>query len=380
ERDGSPKLLAMGVRDKRAGADFRFGRPMAFGQGANRYTYDGSRRIGDSPVYVRGEHDSPEAESVPRGTLQVLVSAPLEIPRNSSGRLELAQWIASRDNPLAARVMANRIWLQLFGTGLVPTADDFGLAGRAPSHPELLDHLAIRFIDGDWSVKKLIRYLVTSRVYQLSSTSTKLSMEVDPGNVLLWRMSPRRLDAESLRDGMLAISGLLDLRPQVGSAVATQGEGPVDRFGYVPISRSINDPENVHRSIYLPIVRDNLPESLALFDAADPSLITARRQQTTVPSQGLYLLNNEFVVRVSDAAAQSLLKIGDQEERIQTAFLRFFGREPTDEEIDGAREFIASYQNDAPPRTRFGRPSGELERWSAFCQALFASAEFQYRK
>src|SRR5262249_34524205 len=149
------------------------------------------------------------------------------------------------ENPLTARVMVNRVWLQLFGRGLVPTANDFGLAGRPPTHPELLDHLAHHFMDSGWSVKKLIKHLVMSRVYQLSSTANDAAVEIDPDNTLLWRMTPRRLDAESLRDALLAVSGQLDTTPPVGSVVARAGEGPVARFGPGgdPIA-AINDPRN----------------------------------------------------------------------------------------------------------------------------------------
>ena len=204
--------------------------------------------------------------------------------------------------------MVNRVWLHLFGRGLVPTADNFGAAGRPPTHPELLDHLALTFMDDGWSVKKLIKRVVMSHAYQLDSKFDAAAFEVDPDNAFLWRMTPRRLDAESLRDSMLAVSGQLDTTPPVGSVVARAGEGPA---GLGPLGRrtgcerrqAINDPRNTQRSIYLPIVRDNLPEALALFDASDPSLITADRPTTTVPSQGLFLLNNPFVMRAADAAA-----------------------------------------------------------------------------
>ncbi|MCH5378059.1 MAG: DUF1553 domain-containing protein, partial [Planctomycetes bacterium] len=304
---------------------------------------------------------------------------PLGVTPRSSGRLELAEWIADRENPLTARVMVNRVCLQLFGRGLVPTADDFGLAGRPPTHPELLDHLAIKFMDEGWSVKQLIKYLVMSRVYQLSSTAEPAAMDVDPDNTYLWRMAPRRLDAECLRDAMLAVSEQLETTPPVGSAVARVGEGPVDRFGMVPIARSIDDPHNTHRSIYLPIIRDNLPEALALFDAADPALITASREQTTVPAQGLFLLNSEFVRRAAFAAAQRLLRIDSEPERIQTAFNRFYGRPPTASERESAEKFISDYWVQLATEGITGARQ-EREIWSAFCQALFASAEFQYRK
>ena len=277
--------------------------------------------------------------------------------------------------------MVNRIWLQLFGRGLVPTADDFGSAGQPPTHPELLDHVAGRFIDQGWSIKRLIKELVLSRTYQLSAIANQQAMELDPDNTLLWRMTPRRLDAEILRDAILAVSEQLESTPPVGSVVAQGGEGPISRprLAGNNINSAINDPKNTHRSIYLPIIRDNLPESMALFDAADPTLITSDRQQTTVPSQGLFLLNNAFVLRASDAAADKLRETDSESERIRAAFLRFFGRPPTGNELTGAEKFLASYRQQIT-QDRIGPRNRERETWSAFCQALFASAEFQYRK
>lgn len=379
DADGNPKLLAMGVRDKPAGVEFPRMRNRLGGPGG--FTFNVTRNIGDSPVYARGEPDQPGDSRVPRGILQVLAESPLAIPSNTSGRLQLAEWIASKQNPLTARVMVNRVWLQLFGQGLVPTVDDFGFAGRPPSNPQLLDHLAHRFMDDGWSVKRLIKYLVTSRAYQLSAKSNPSALESDPDNTLVWRMSPRRLDAEAVRDALLAVSGQLDPKAPVGSAVARAGEGPTNRprFAGESVAQAINDPRDAHRSIYLPIVRDSLPESLALFDAADPTLITADRKQTTVPSQGLYLLNNAFVLRAADAAAEKLVKIGSDSERIQTAFARFFSRPASADELSAAEAFLAAYRErlkqDRVPESR-----REQELWSAYCQALFATAEFQYRR
>jgi cytochrome c553 len=372
---GEPKLLAMGVRDKPAGRESRPPRG-----GFAGFTFNGTRTVADSPVYNRGEPDQPGASRVPRGTLQVMTRTPLKVPATSSGRLELAEWIAAKENPLTARVMVNRVWLHLFGRGLVPTADDFGLAGRPPTHPELLDHLAHRFMDSGWSVKKLIEHLVTSHVYQLSSVAKRSAVEVDPDNALFWRMSPRRLDAEGLRDALLAVSEQLDTTPPVGSVVARAGEGPVARFrpGGDSVAAAINDPRNTHRSIYLPIIRDNPPEALSLFDAADPALITSDRPRTTVPSQGLFLLNNAFVLRAADTAAGRLLEKGTEADRIHAAFVRFYSRPPTAREQTSATKFLAAYR--AQLKKDGSEARQERESWSAFCQALFASAEFQYRK
>ncbi len=380
DTEGNPKVLAMGVRDKPAGSS---GGPTRgrFG-GFAGFTYDGTRTIADSPVYTRGEPDQPESSRVPRGTLQVMTRTPLKVNARSSGRLELAEWIAARDNPLTARVMVNRIWLHLFGRGLVPTADDFGLAGRPPTHPELLDHLAHHFMDHGWSVKKFIKHLVMSHVYQLGSTATPRATELDPDNTLLWRMTPRRLDAEILRDALLAVSEQLNTTPPVGSVVAQAGEGPVTRFrvGGDPIAAAINDPRNTHRSIYLPIIRDNLPEALSLFDAADPALISSDRPTTTVPSQGLFLLNNPFVLRAADAAAERLLENKRTDvDRIRGAFVRFYSRPPSTKEQASAEAFLKAYRSQLTTDRR-STTGQERELWSAFCQAMFASAEFQYRK
>jgi cytochrome c553 len=376
DSDGNPKLVAMGVRDKPARAGFTAPRG-----GFAGFTNNGSRAIGDSPIFNRGEPDQPSDTRVPRGTLQVMAKTPLKIQPDSSGRLELAEWIASKENPLTARVMVNRLWLHVFGRGLVPTADDFGLAGRPPTHLELLDHLAHHFMDSGWNVKSFIKHLTMSRVYQIDSVVQRSAMEIDPDNTLHWRMTPRRLDAESLRDTLLAVSEQLATTPPIGSVVARAGEGPVTQFGLGGnrTLAAINDPQNSHRSIYLPIIRDNLPEAMALFDAADPTLITSDRPRTTVPSQGLFMMNNAFVMRAADAAAEKLLEKSREPERIRSAYLRFFSRPATDKEQAGAAVFLKTFRAQLAKDgiSAFRR---ERETWSAFCQALFASAEFQYRK
>jgi hypothetical protein len=175
----------------------------------------------------------------------------------------------------------------------------------------------------------------------------------------------------------------LNPQPPVGSVVARAGEGPVNAFGRpggANIPQAINDPRNVHRSVYLPIIRDNLPEALALFDAPDPSLIAADRPTTTVPAQGLFLLNNPFVIRAAEAAADKLLKSTTTDtERIRQAYLAFYGRPPKEKELHNAEKFLKAYQEQLA-KDRVPAIRRERETWSAFTQALFASAEFQYRK
>lgn len=384
DAEGHPKLLAMGVRDKPPprGGFGRFGGPRPGGFAG---PFGGTLTVGDSPIYARGEPDKPSAERVPRGVPQVLTTRPLRIPPDTSGRLQLAEWIASRDNPLTARVLVNRVWLHLFGRGLVPTADNFGAAGQPPTHPELLDYLAVTFMDDGWSVKRLIRRLVLTDAYRRDSRFETGAFAADPDNTLLWRMTPRRLDAESLRDSLLAVSGRLDPAPPRGSAVARAGEGPVGgflgrgRLGANPLAAA-NDPSDRHRSVYLPILRDNLPEVLALFDAPDPSLIAADRPTTTVPAQGLFLLNNPFVLRCAEAAADRLLaRTSSDTERVREAYLGFYGRPPSEAELAAAQQFLRSYSAQLA-RDRVPARAQPRETWAAFCQALFASAEFQYRR
>ena len=377
DKDGNPKLEAMGVRDKPTGGGRPFPGPK--GPGFAGFTNIGSRSIADSPLYVRGEVDKPSA-AVPRGFLQVM-SGSTKIRAGESGRLELADWIASKNNPLTARVEVNRVWQHLFGRGIVPTPENFGAAGQPPSNPALLDYLALTFIEDGWSVKKLIRKVVLSHTYQLDSKLDAKCFGADPENDLHWRMTPRRLDAEALRDSTLAVSGLLDPKPPIGSYVAKQGEGPTSgpRQGG-PVQNAINDPRNSQRSIYLPVVRDNLPEALSLFDAADPSLVVAERPITTVPAQSLYLLNNPFVMRAADAAADKLLKDTTTDtERIRAAYLLFFGRPPVEKEFNTAGEFLEAYKA-AAKKDKEPRRLIERETWAAFAQAMMGSAEFQYRK
>ncbi len=339
EADGSPKLLAMGVRDKPYGADSR--------------------------LFVRGELDQP-GEYVKRGFPQVLTTKQPKLMR-ASGRRELAEWIASTDNPLTARVMANRVWLHLMGRGLVATPDNFGAAGQTPSHPALLDYLAVSFTENGWSVKKLIRMIVLSRAYRLSSQFDQKNHDSDPDNVLVWRMPKRRLEAEALRDTMLLLAGRLELTPPKGSPVERLGEGNVGfRFragGDVALT-------DAHRSVYLPILRDQVPEALTLFDFPDPSLILGERPTTTIPAQSLYLMNNPFVIRQADALAGRLLAgEGSDTDRLTRAYQLCYSRLPSATELHNAQKFLADYGRNHPRRAT----------WVALSQALFASAEFSYR-
>ena len=327
----------------------------------------------DCRVHIRGNVRT-LGNSVSRGYLQVVeIDGARAINSAKSGRLELAAWLTHRDNPLTARVMANRVWYHLTGRGLVTTLDNFGAMGQRPSHPELLDHLAVQFRENGWSVKSLVRSIVLSRTYQLSSNPTAAGTAADPDNSLLWRMNHRRLDAEAIRDAMLAASGQLDQKPRQKSAVAAIGDVNIGRNANV--DRRLNE-FNRNRSVYLPIVRNRLPEMLRLFDFAEPSIIVGRREVTTVPTQALFLLNSNFVLTLSDQMAKKLLAAeNDESARVRQAFRLTLSRTPSKAEITAARGLVDDTIASLPDGDDAGK---QLQAWSGLCQSLLACAEFRY--
>ena len=324
----------------------------------------------DSPRYERGELAHP-AEIVPRAVPALFgLASEGAVPPDTSGRLDLARWIADPDHPLTARVMVNRVWTHLFGAGLVETVDDFGRSGSAPSHPELLDYLATRFVEEGWSVKALIRAIVSSRTYQQASTWREEAFLKDPDNRLLWRQSKRRLDAESIRDAMLAASGELDRSPRAGSLVA---ELEVQSAAMIPFNPKIpGDLDgSPHRSVYLPVMRDQLPDVLRQFDFAEPSLVTGKRDSTNVPPQALYLMNSDFVLAQATAVAKRVME-AREDARIDEVYRRCLDRAPDEEERKLVDEFLK-----APlPEGADGARESE-KRWRDVSQALLASADFR---
>jgi hypothetical protein len=339
--NGWPRAFAMGVRER--------------------------DEVIDSPLYARGELDQPRGV-VPRGLISVLCAATPPRIVAGSGRRELADWLSSADNPLTARVMVNRVWLHLFGRGLVPTPDNFGAAGRPPSHPELLDTLAVDFIADGWSIKRLIRRIVLSRAYSLDSVHDARNFEADPDNSLIWHMSKRRLPAEAVRDALLFVSGRLSPEPPVGSTVARTGEGLALFLRLAGL-----DSVDTHRSVFLPVVRDQVLESLALFDFADPSLVTGERTTTTGPAQALYFMNSPFVLRQAAALADRVhTAAGDEANGIDRAYRLAYARPPTLAERNRALAFLRAFS------ARSGGADSARRAWTAFCQAVFAAAEFRY--
>lgn len=340
-----------------------------------------ARKPADCEICIRGEVKD-RGPSVPRDFVTVLKTASTpKVDPLHSGRLELAQWLVSRDNPLAARVMVNRIWYHLFGTGIVETVDNFGALGERPSHPELLDLLAVRFMDEQkWSVKQAIRGIVLSRTYQLDSRHDDANYAIDPENRLVWRMTRRRLDAEAIRDATLAASGKLDVAPPSGSSVMNLASGEIGRNVRVT---DLGVGDN-HRSVYLPLLRGIVPEMLNVFDAADPSLVVGQREVTTVATQALFMMNSPFVIEQSEALAKRLVAQSSMDDaaRVELAYQLTLGRGATSIEKQRVIHYLDEVRKSLPESTGSGKTKithdRTLDAWTTFCQTLFASAEFRY--
>ena len=295
-------------------------------------------------IFLRGNPNMP-GETVPRQFLEVAAGPDRKPFTHGSGRLELAQAIVSPKNPLTARVLVNRVWAWHFGRGLVATTSDFGMRSDPPSHPELLDWLASRFVADGWSIKKLHRLILLSKTYQQSSADRPELSRVDPENRLLGRMNRWRLDFESQRDSMLFVAGQLDLR---------QGGRAVDLFAA---------PYSTRRTIYGFVDRQNLPGTFRTFDFASPDQHCPRRYQTTVPQQALYLLNNPFVQQQTRNLAKRAAD-ADARHRIEQLYRLTFGRLPSPDEVRLGLEFIGSDQTDGV--------------WTRYAQVLLASNEFAF--
>ena len=304
------------------------------------------KTVGDTEIRIRGQAEK-LGPLVPRGFLTLLqIPDQPQVNRRQSGRLELAHWLTSEQNPLTPRVIANRVWQHLFGQGIVSSVDNFGVTGDVPSHPELLDYLAARFVREGWSIKKLVRSVVLSRAYRLDSESSAANVAADPGNRLVWRHSPRRLDAEEIRDATLAATGKLARARPAGS--------PASDFKVIELRN--NGPEarrlaeqaraSVHRSVYLPLLRGLAPRSLEVFDFVEQGTATGSRDSTTVATQALYLLNDPFVRRQSLALTERLFQRTDLDEagRIHWAYRLALGRTPTTNEITRATSFLSDYE------------------------------------
>lgn len=356
---------------------------------------------------------------MPRGFLTTFAVPDVPpVSEQQSGRLELAQWLTSPKNPLTPRVIANRVWAHLFGQGIVSTVDNFGVKGDVPTHPELLDYLANDFIRNGWSVKHLIKSIVLSHAYRLGGDAPAAHKELDPANQLVWRHSPRRLDAEEIRDSLLVASNRLQSK--------TPGESAAGKLKMMEMRDNGAEAKNIHdaadssleRSVYLPLVRGVIPRSIEAFDPVTQSLVSGQRDSTTVPTQSLYFLNGTFVRQQSVAAAKEIVASDhhNDHEWIALLYQRSLGRAPTAKELERAASFLTEYTATYQPaatsvktvalavhdKSQETTPDAaanpddikrdsqtdqeisveadtpEIAAWAALVQALFASAEFRF--
>lgn len=339
----------------------------------------------DMPIYIRGNPYAPSAV-VPRSTMRVASWEPFPaIPSGQSGRMQLADWLADRRNPLTPRVAVNRIWQKLFGEGLVRSVDYFGTRGETPSHPELLDHLATRFMQNGWSQKQFIRALVLSHTYRLSSLNDAAAVQVDPDNRLLWRMNRQRLDAEALRDGLLAVSGELQSSQGGPGLVLEEVEncGDLVQSGVNPPNYAHRKPragQEFQRTIYLPVMRTNFNSHDRLrsfFDFVNPAQIAGQRSQTVVPTQSLFVMNNElFRQRAKGLTDHVIAESSVPEVRLNQLWLRVFNRPIDPAEREEALAFLANVETALETQDAAAR---ESLRWQELCHSLLASNEFIFR-
>ncbi|MDE2680711.1 MAG: DUF1549 and DUF1553 domain-containing protein, partial [Verrucomicrobiota bacterium] len=315
------------------------------------------------PIFVRGNHERP-GEIQPRHFPRAL-SDGKPISGKVSGRLELAQWIANRHNPLTARVMVNRVWRWHFGRGLVTTPDNFGKLGAKPSHPELLDWLAVWFVENGWSVKKLNALILTSATFQMSSMPNAAALKIDPTNVLMSRAPLRRMEAEPLRDSLLQISGQLDLK--VGGTIWTFENY---KLVFNHTSEDATTYSSNRRAIYLPVIRNHVYDLFELFDFPDPGTVNGNRADTTIAPQALYLMNSPLVLRTCATMAKQLLaeKKITNAQRVEWLYAKVYNRKPTTKESKHAVTFVNEFCQE------------RQASWQALCQALLSSNEFLYLK
>jgi len=336
------------------------------------YAVADAKKIENVALQQKGDPAKP-GPVVPRRFLTVLNGAEIPATDKSSGRRQLAEWIVARDNPLAARVMANRIWLHHFGKGLVPTPNDFGKQGKPATHPELLDWLAMKFIASGWSVKEMHRVIMLSHTYQLASQRSEDAVARDVSNELLSSFPRQRLDAEAIRDTMLALGGNLDTTPAGPHPFPPQTEW---KFTQHNPFKAVYDSK--HRSVYLMTQRIQRHPYLAIFDGADPSASTAVRTTSTTPLQALFLLNDKFVHEQSKEFATRITQAAkDDAARLKFAYQLALARPPESSELDDGKKFLASVRDQLRAD---GMPGEQIENesWRAMVRVIFRLNEFVY--
>ncbi len=321
----------------------------------------------DIPIHVRGSHRS-LGRTVGRGVPLVLAmdDPGLKNPKQS-GRLELANWLVSPENPLTSRVWVNRVWRWHFGQGLCPSVDNFGFLGQEPSHPKLLDWLAAEFMNKGWSTKELHRLILSSRTYQMAATYNAENSAIDPENVYHYRANPQRMEAEVFRDSLLAVSGQLD--PSMGGSLLHVKNR---EFVFNHTSKDETNYDTTRRSIYLPVIRNNLYAPFSLFDYTDASVSNGDRTTSTVAPQALYALNSDLVIKAAEKLAERILAQDSKNTKLQvkTLFELTYGRLPTESEATAIQEFLQQVEaHDS---------QNKQSSWTALCQTFLISNEFIY--
>lgn len=330
--------------------------------------------IVDTPIHPRGNHLK-TGKVVPRHVPAALAKtyAP-SFDATKSGRLELANWLTRPDHPLTSRVMVNRIWRWHFGNGLVRSTDNFGMLGELPGDPSLLDWLATRFVEVRWSIKAMHRLIMLSSTYQMSANADPKTREADPENRLHGRANVRRLEAEAIRDAILAVSGALD-KSQGGSMLHVKNR----EYLFDHTSKDTTNYDSRRRSLYLPVVRNNVYDVFQLFDFPDPAVPSGNRATTTVAPQALFVMNSDWTMKFCDHLAESLLKETglDNLGRVQRLYLQAYGREASETEVGKAIALVGAIDRAMLER----EPNLDRRRllaWSSLCQLIVSANEFVY--
>jgi hypothetical protein len=289
--------------------------------------------------------------------------------------LQLANAVASPDNPLTSRVLVNRLWHHLFGQGIVPSVDNFGVLGEKPSHPELLNHLATRFTDDGWSIKRALRNIVTSSTYRMSSQMDPTAEQMDPDNRWVHRMAVRRLASEAIRDSLLSVSGQLDPKmygPSVPIYLTPfmEGRGRPDKSGPLDGDR--------RRSLYIEVRRNFLNPMMLTFDAPSPFNAVGRRTVSNVPSQALMMLNHPFVLQQAEIWANRILAANESNlDRLNRMFREAYSRDPSPADIKRSEEFLSRQQKALQEAGESPEQSAVLA-WRDLCHVLINAKEFYY--
>ncbi|MBI1830482.1 MAG: DUF1553 domain-containing protein, partial [Planctomycetes bacterium] len=327
-------------------------------------------KVIESRIHLAGDPDK-LGDLAPRRVPKFIEGKPVTFPPGQSGRLQLAQWLTRPEHPLTARVIVNRVWQHHFGQGLVTTPNNFGLRGEPPSHPELLDHLAHEFVRHGWSIKWLHRYILSSKTYQLASNPTPELLAKDPSNRWLGRFSRQRLDAEALRDSMLAVSGKLDLKRPGAHPFP-----PIQNWNWTQHNPFKEIYPSNHRSVYLMTQRIQRHPYLALFDGPDTNASTEKRTTSLVPLQALYLMNHPFVREQAEAFATRMLAV-PLEKRIAWAHEVVWGRPASKAEIAKGTEYVNRYREELK---RTGEPADRLDlsAWASYARVLLTANEFVF--